>query len=67
MKKPYKATNPILLLGNKGDHHKTYGIDEYIPSVTAIEGGHVAKIHVYGDIRLRNKILRLLNAATMKH
>ena len=71
MKTPYKAT-PQFIIDDmpefRGDVLRVYGIDENVPSFTSNKAdGHPGKIVVFGDVRLRNKILRLLNACTLKN
>ena len=43
------------------DDYKTYGITEVDPNSTFFVREHAQKIEIYGDWRLRNRIIKLLN------
>jgi hypothetical protein len=50
---------------DKGNDLKTYGITEIDPEAFGCTPDHANKIEVYGDIELRNRIIKLLNKSNL--
>lgn len=46
---------------DRNSQYKTFGIDEFDDDSILYDKTHAQKIEVYGDAKLRNRIIKLLN------